>query len=243
MQIQIHLRNMLFINYAVPPARLRAFVPAKLPLDRFDEQAFLSAVTFINADVKASVLPIPSSNFEQINYRAYVKVEDECAVYFFDMKVNSRVVATGSNFFGLPMSYEEIHFSTSNVNSEEADADRANDLIERILAVTSASEEGLTIEAVIGKPSPDESAALDADFSRFITERPVGYVKTPGGGILTIPAEHELLNARPVKVKQARARLFERLGLLSAEESAKPHSVLYVPEAVFNTAPPALWLP
>ncbi|MEW6209983.1 MAG: DUF2071 domain-containing protein [Acidobacteriota bacterium] len=230
MHIQIKMRDMLFINYAVPPSRLRPLVPEQFELDlQIDNQsAFISAVAFRNEDIKAGVLPLPE--YDQINYRAYILHGEERAVYFFDMNVNSRVIATGTNFLGLPVGYEEIEIVA------RADEEMAGELR---LSVTSAGPHGLAAEVAVRERGSSQLADLSTE---FFTERPAGYVKAPAGGLLKVMVEHERIAARLATVESARALFFESLGLIDEEESRNPHSILYVSEALFNTSPPALML-
>jgi uncharacterized protein YqjF (DUF2071 family) len=226
MHIQIKMRDMLFINYAVPPSKLRSAVPEQFELDLQNQSAFISAVAFRNEDIKAGMLPLPE--YDQINYRAYILHGEERAVYFFDMNVNSRVIATGTNFLGLPVGYEEIEIIT-----------RAEETGELQLSVTSAGPQGLAVEVAV---SESDASQLDDLSTEFFTERPAGYVKAPAGGLLKVMVEHEKIAARRATVERARALFFESLGLIDEEESRNPHSILYVTESFFNTSPPALML-
>ncbi len=223
---------MLFINYAVLPERLRQLVPQEFELDLRSEgeAAFVSAVAFRNENIKAGVLPLP--DYDQINYRAYITGGEGAAVYFFDMNINSRVVATGTNFLGLPVGYEEIEIL--------AEAEKESGSKEDIrLSVSSSGAQGLSVEAIVRMSGVDSSPDPPTE---FFTERPVGYVKAPAGGILRVTVEHEKIAAVCAQTVSARAPFFESLGILNEEESQRPHSVLYARESLFNTSPPALML-
>src|SRR5215208_3089498 len=111
MQIQMLIRDLMLINYAVDPARLRPLVPERLELDLIagangEPLALLSAVSFHVAEVRSSLLPLPRMSFNQVNYRTYVNAGEGAAVYFFDIRVNSRLVTTTTSFLRLPISYE-----------------------------------------------------------------------------------------------------------------------------------------
>ena len=117
-QLDLVLRDMLFVTWAVEPERARKLVPERLELDtRTDEagraMAFVSAVCFRVADVRSSMLLLPALNFEQLNYRAYVKDGDRPAVCFLDMKVNSRMVTSLTSFLSVPIQYEDIDIKVS----------------------------------------------------------------------------------------------------------------------------------
>ena len=79
------MRDMLFITWAVEPARVRKVVDVKLELDtKTDssghELAFVSAVCFNVTEVRSGAIPFSSLSFQQVDYRAYVKAGDVSAV-------------------------------------------------------------------------------------------------------------------------------------------------------------------
>jgi uncharacterized protein YqjF (DUF2071 family) len=244
MQIQILMRDMLFLNYRIPLERLRPLVPEELELETRPESGssfgFISAVAFTNLDIKAGVLPMLRACSDQINYRTYVTAGEGPAVYFFDMKIDSRVLATGTSFLGLPVSHEDITIKARPISdTEETEKSDSSPRYPRFYRVESEGPEGLTAEAIVG----EESARRSELPSEFITERPIGYVKAPGGGMLKIVVEHERIETVPARVTQVKSLLFESLGLLNEEEMSNPYSVFYTPEITFITTPPALWLP
>src|SRR5215471_16148873 len=117
-QLQMTMRDMLFVTWAIEPQTARKFVDERLELDTQTvvegrEAAFVSAVCFHVSDVRSSVMPVPRLNFEQLNYRLYVKVNGLPAVYFLEMKVNSRMVTALTSFLNVPIHYDDINISTS----------------------------------------------------------------------------------------------------------------------------------
>jgi uncharacterized protein YqjF (DUF2071 family) len=239
-QVQLSLRNLLFINYSVPPERLRALVPDELELDISTdaagrEVAFISAVAFRVAELRSSLLPLMRPSFDQVNYRTYVNAGEGPAVYFFNMSVHSRMVLAGTIMLGLPVSYEEIE-----ITSEPVSTVRDSELhVMRCKVSSKGLEAAIEIGARHASIGP-EDAAIPPD---FITDRPVGYVKSAADGLMKITVEHPKLDAITSHVKSVRAQFFESLGILNMNESMRPHSALYVREAVFKTHPPIPWLP
>jgi uncharacterized protein YqjF (DUF2071 family) len=239
-QVQLSLRNLLFINYSVPPERLRALVPDELELDTGTdgagrEIAYVSAVPFHVAELRSPLLPLMRPSFDQINYRTYVNAGDGPAVYFFNMSVNSRMVLAGTIMLGMPVSYEEIEITTEP-HSEVAES-------ELRVVRCAVSSKGLEAAIEIGGRHASigpEDAAIPPD---FITDRPVGYVKSAADGIMRIAVEHAKLDAVTAHVKSARAPMLESLAVLNMDESMRPHSALYIRESVFKTHPPSPWLP
>jgi hypothetical protein len=244
------MRDMLFINYAVSPDRLRPLVPKELQLDTVTTGghtvAFVSAVSFKNVDIRSSLIPVPGLSFEQINYRTYVNTGEGPAVYFFEMRVDSRMIAGASTIINLPVSYEAIEIITTPAHAEpgalDQEATRPDSRIVRC-EVRSSGPQGLTAEMSIDGRQEIIGPDNEAIPAEFITHRPVGYVSAAAGGILKIVVEHERLDALLARPASVRAPLFESLGILNMDESKRPHSALYVAAAVFRTNPPAPWLP
>lgn len=227
-QIEMLMRDMLFINWVVQPEALRDMVHQELELDtRFDSTgrpvAFVSAVCFRVAEVRSNVLPLPSLSFDQVNYRAYVKEGENSSVFFLDMKVNSRMLTMLTGFLNVPVSYDEIEI-TSAQNSTASH--RYN-----------FRSSGLRAEAVIEARS--ESITADpAITSEFITQRPVGYASA-GDNAFKIEVEHPVLQAVSARIEHVEAPRLEELGVMSADQARHPHSALYVRDAVFGTNTPA----
>lgn len=226
-QLQMVMRDMLFITWAVEPEVVRKLVDERLELDTQTgangrEIAFVSAVCFHVAEARASVLPLPSLNFEQVNYRTYVKANEVPAVCFFEMKVNSRLVAAVTNFISAPINYEDIDITTSPGAAGS-------------LHYTVRSE-GLQAEATID--ANDGRSAVDGKVSpQFLTHRLVGYAGA-GGGMFRIDVDQPGLDAVPARVSGVQAPSLERLGLLTPDQSAEPCSALYVREGNFGADTP-----
>ena len=224
-QIQMVMRDMLFITWAVEPEVLRDKVNSKLSLDtRADSsgrpRAFVSAVCFRVDEMRSSVLSLPRVSFEQVNYRAYSTGDGTPSVCFLDMRVNSRLVATLTGFLRVPISYEDIAINTTSAGSQ----------------LYTFDSPGLRVRAVVGE---QHNAGADPPISSdFITHRLVGYAAA-GDNVFKIEVEHARMETRAARIEDVRAPRLEQIGLLTGEQSAHPHSALYVRESVFGTNPPA----
>src|SRR4051812_16614119 len=116
-QIQLVMRDMLFVTWEVDSDVVRKLVDERLEIDTRTGSngravAFVSAVCFRVADVKSSMLLLPSLSFEQVNYRTYVRAGEEPAVFFLDMKVNSRIVTSITSFMSVPIHHDDIEIKT-----------------------------------------------------------------------------------------------------------------------------------
>jgi uncharacterized protein YqjF (DUF2071 family) len=226
-QLQMVMRDMLFVTWAVQPERARKLIGERLELDtKTDstgrEVAFASAVCFSVAEVRSSVLPIGHLSFEQVNYRIYVKAGDVPAVCFLDMKMNSRMVATLTSFLRVPIHYEEIEINTAGTDAGAVH-----------YTINSA---GVRAEAITAEPGEELSSIVNLT-PGFITDRLVGYVLA-GDGMFKIDVEQPGLDSVSARVVRAEAPRLEQLGLLNSEESTRPHSALYVREASFGANMP-----
>jgi uncharacterized protein YqjF (DUF2071 family) len=226
-QIQLIMRDMLFVTWAVQPERARKLIGERLELDtKTDstgrEVAFASAVCFSVAEVRSSGLPIGRLSFEQVNYRIYVKAGEVPSVCFLDMKVNSRMVTTLTSFLGVPIHHEEI-----DISARGTDAGAVHYKIDSA---------GLSAEAITAEPSEEPPSMVNLTHG-FITERLTGYV-VAGDDMYKIEVEQPGLDSVSACVVRGRAPRLEQLGLLTSEESMRPHSALYVREAAFGADMP-----
>ncbi len=225
-QLQMTMRDMLFVSWAIEPQTARKLVDERLELDTQTvgegrEAAFVSAVCFRVSDVRSSVMPVPRLNFEQLNYRLYVKVDAVPAVYFLEMKVNSRMVTALTSFLNVPIHYDDINISTSPGQSGELNYD--------------VRSTGLRAGALIpptGNEEPENKVP-----SSFFTQRLIGYMGT-GNGMFRISVQQPGLDAVSARPQIVQTTRLEQLGLLTREESERPYSVHYVREALFEADTP-----
>jgi uncharacterized protein YqjF (DUF2071 family) len=230
--MQIAIRDLLFINYEVPVERVRSLVPEQFELDTRtgaggDARAFVSVVPFTIAEVLSSAWPLGRVSFNQINYRVYVASEEGPAVYFLDLKVGSRALATSASFLGLPVNYGSINLATSPLTGEPGS---------RLYSVESEGREGLMAQVTF-----DGSAVQQGDPdvpSEFITERSLGFITASSGSMYRIVVNHPPLKTVQARVTSIRVPLLESLGVIDVNQSNSPHSVLYVEEALFEADMP-----
>jgi len=90
---------------------------------------------------------------------------------------------------------------------------------------------GLQAEAVIrlDRTEPPDGAISP----RFITDRFVGYASA-GNAMYRINVEQPGLDSVFALIENVRSPSLERLGLLTEDQSARPHSALYVREGLFG---------
>ena len=102
--------DLLFAHWPVDARSLQEKLPAGLPLDLYDHQAWIGVVPFHMTNVAPRGVPsIPFvSSFIELNVRTYVTLHGKPGVYFFSLDANSSlVVAAARTMFHLPY-YEAV---------------------------------------------------------------------------------------------------------------------------------------
>ena len=97
--------ELLFAHWPIAADVLRPLVPAILPLDTFDGQAWLGVVPFHVSYARPRGVPsIPGvSRFTEMNVRTYVTVQGIPGVYFFSLDASNPIdVITARKVFHLP---------------------------------------------------------------------------------------------------------------------------------------------
>jgi uncharacterized protein YqjF (DUF2071 family) len=97
--------DLLFAHWPVDRTRLRGLVPPELPLDLYDERAWIGIVPFHMTNVAPRGLPsLPFiSAFAELNVRTYVTMDGKPGVYFFSLDAASALaVGAARMLFNLP---------------------------------------------------------------------------------------------------------------------------------------------
>jgi uncharacterized protein YqjF (DUF2071 family) len=122
--------DLLFAHWAVDRARLQDLVPARLPIDLFDGQAWLGIVPFQITNLAPRGVPsLPFiSAFAELNVRTYVRVEDKPGVFFFSLDAASALAVAGARtVFHLPyfkasmavnVSGDRVHYSSARKGAD-----------------------------------------------------------------------------------------------------------------------------
>lgn len=78
----------LFLHWQVPYELLRPYVPAKLQIDRFNGQCYISLVAFTMEHIRPRYLPAIKfiSEFHEVNIRTYVTNQEKQGVYFLSIE-------------------------------------------------------------------------------------------------------------------------------------------------------------
>jgi uncharacterized protein YqjF (DUF2071 family) len=97
--------DLLFAHWPVDERKLRALIPERLEIDRFEGQAWLAVVPFRMTGIRLRWTPaLPwLSAFPELNVRTYVKSRGKPGVWFFSLDAgNPLAVAIARAWFHLP---------------------------------------------------------------------------------------------------------------------------------------------
>lgn len=106
--------DLLFAHWSLPPDILRPLVPASLPVDTFDGQAWVGVVPFRMSGVRLRGTPvIPGlSAFPELNVRTYTVLDGRPGVYFLSLDAaNALAVAAARTWYRLPYYTARMHCS------------------------------------------------------------------------------------------------------------------------------------
>src|SRR5215213_585770 len=104
--------HLLFAHWPLPPEAVRPLIPAGLPLDTFDGQAWVGIVPFQVVGLRARWLPpIPgTANFPELNVRTYITRDDKPGVWFFSLDAANRLAVEAARAsYHLPYFKADMH--------------------------------------------------------------------------------------------------------------------------------------
>jgi uncharacterized protein YqjF (DUF2071 family) len=104
--------DLLFTHWRVPEEALRQVVPAQLPIDTYDGDAWLGITPFcVNGLRLRGTAPAPGlSSFPELNVRTYVSVDGKPGIYFLSLDADSAAAVRGARLtYRLPYFHSQIH--------------------------------------------------------------------------------------------------------------------------------------
>ena len=172
--------DLLFAHWPVDARTLQERLPAGLPLDTFDGQAWIGIVPFHMTNVAPRGVPsIPFvSAFIELNVRTYVTLHGKPGVYFFSLDANSMIaVAAARQLFGLP-------YFPATMNAEWKDG-RCE-----YTSARDARAEGVAEFAASYRPVGAVQTAKPGSLDYFLTERYCLYVVDDSGRAKRLEIHH-----------------------------------------------------
>lgn len=90
--------DLLFAHWSLPVDALRPAVPAALPIDTFDDRAWLGITPFEVIGLRAQGMPpVPGiSRFPETNVRTYTTIDGKPGIHFFSLDAASTVAVAGA---------------------------------------------------------------------------------------------------------------------------------------------------
>ena len=170
--LQAEWRNLVMVNYALPPRVLEPFVPAGTELDTWEGQAFVSLVAFQFLHTRIFQVPLPlHQSFEEVNLRFYVRRSGaeggDRGVVFLQEVVSRSAIATAARltynepYRVLPMRHRVQHEGGLQAQYEW-----------RLLE---------NWECVSGSASGEPAVPAEGSFESFITDKPWGFTRQRNG--------------------------------------------------------------
>jgi len=236
LDIESGLEHFALINYALPAARLRPHVPQRFELATVEidgeRRAMMSVVPFVDADFHfRHLLPFVRFRFCQTNYRVYVidRTTGEHVVWFFGTTLGSWTVWPARWLWRIPW-----YPARYQVACEYDGAARRYRRFR--YRATSAWGDARVELADTGEPvrAPLPGFASFDDMVLVLTHPVDGYFYRLDGAVGTYSVSHDVLELTHATPVDLRFGLFERLGLLSADEMMRPHSIFLCPRTVFQ---------
>lgn len=245
LDVRSTLRHFAMVNYALPAERLAPFIPG----DRFEiaefpiggrRLAMLSVVPFWDADFRfVRLAPFLKFQFAQTNHRVYVtdRRTGEPAVWFFGTTLGSPLVQVPRTFWRLPWHGARYVFDC------EYDRDRRAYARYRVEIASDWCAGRLTLEDT-GAAASLVNGFASLDEQRLILTHPVaGYFQRLDGRLGSYSIWHDEIPLTGAVARSAYWSLYERLGILSGAEMARPHSAFLCPAVEFDIHLPPRVLP
>jgi hypothetical protein len=227
MQVHMMLHNVFYVSYLIPASRVRPIVPRELRLATIEEnKVFVSAVALQCKGVKASVLPFPSFNYNQINVRTYV-IEPQTrkqAVYFLKSGVTSALISLLTRTIGIPWQHIDFNLQVS-----------ADEPTQTVCEFAGYWDGEFVIKARGTQVAPGHITPFEE------TKSAIDYLVRPligcfgrEGQVRRFSIWHPEVTPFEGRLDRVNFPILTSLKLVDKKEITEPDSVLYVPRASFE---------
>ena len=195
--------HLLFAHWPVDARALRERLPAGLPLDLYDGQAWVGVVPFHMTNVAPRGVPnIPFvSAFPELNVRTYVTIDGRPGVYFFSLDAASAVaVAAARTLFGLP-----YYAATMSV---EVDGD-----VVRYSSARETKMPGVAEFRARYQPTGPVQVPAEGSLEHFLTERYCLYRVDDSSRTHRLDIHHPRWPLQPAEAQIERNTMAEAAGI------------------------------
>jgi hypothetical protein len=222
------LRDMLYVSYLIPSARLSPFIPPGLqPAEVVPGRTFVSLVIFRGTTTRGFLVPSPRIPFDQVNIRTYVTDPrtGRPAVYFVHCGISGGLITfLYKTLSGMPV----VHTPFSINPGRGADGRYLDYVVEGTwngpLSVM-AGEKAPQVDSI--EPFPTLRAAMD-----YLIDPLAGFYRT-ARSLLRLEVFHKPLTPRLMRPRAILFPYLTHLGLVPEEEIGKPQNLLLVPSTAF----------
>lgn len=188
--LQAEWRNLLMVNYAVDPAMLEPFVPARTELDLWNNTCYVSLVGFMFLNTKVLGVKIPFHvNFEEVNLRFYVRHKNgnewkRGVVFIKEIVPRAALTFVANTIYG-------EHYQTMPMAHEWSEKNGKLSVDYRW-----KRDDWHSVKAVCGTALMRIESGSEEE---FITEHYWGYTKLSDSKTSEYQVEHPRWNVYPVK--------------------------------------------
>ncbi|WP_198017686.1 DUF2071 domain-containing protein [Syntrophorhabdus aromaticivorans] len=234
LSVEMLLRDMLYVSYFIPSARISPFLPPALkPATVGGNNVFVTLVIFRGKTSGVATIPTPRIPFNQVNIRTYVidPVSGKPSVYFVHCGISGGLITFLYRILsGMPV--QHTSFRIDPVKGNEADyshykvSGKWNGKF--IVEAKEVSPALITLS-----PFLNVREAID-----YLIDPLVGFY-TDGGILRRLEVYHDPLVPRVFTPSKILFPYLSKLDIVPEEEITQPHNVLLVPFTSFFIYLPA----
>ncbi len=223
--LEMILYDVLYISYLLPSDRVRPLVPSHLALDTVDdEHVFLSVVMSFVREAKAARLPSPRFTYYQVHVCTYVKHPHtgEHATYHLHGAMTVMGAVRLARFMGMRVDFADFRITPDRDERLRYRGYRMEGSWLGTVEVE-ADEIAPRLDSLAPFASPSEAVIYftDALVTLFGGE----------GKVREMAVWHPRFQPRVARVTKIAMPVLRHLGVLDAQDVARPHNVLLVPRA------------
>ena len=230
-RFDLELEGYTLVNYALPPERLRPWIPREATLATRTwagkPHAWLSLFVGINRLRGIAGVPAFPVQFPMLNYRTYLETDHGHALYIFRTVVGSEALSRGILLYPrLPAMGQPFHL----------DLDWQDERLEGVEATVGPDGSELHLEIMRTGGAPDTHGfASPHEAVTWLGDVPDAFFPIGADRLGLMYAPHPPLNPEGGRLLDARLPWAEEQGLLSAEEALLPDGIFLQGCAPFPT--------
>ncbi|OPY70219.1 MAG: hypothetical protein A4E62_01622 [Syntrophorhabdus sp. PtaU1.Bin002] len=234
LSVEMLLRDMLYVSYLIPSARISPFLPPVLKPAVVDgENVFVTLVIFRGKTSGAATIPTPRIPFDQVNVRTYVidPVSGKPSVYFVHCGISGGLITFFYRLLsGMPVQHTPFRIGVAKDSAANYSRYRASGQWNGEFVVE-AKEVLHALTSLL--PFPNVREAID-----YLIDPLVGFY-SDNNVLRRLEVYHDPLVPRVCKPSKILFPYLSQLGIVPEEEIAQPHSMLLVPFTPFLIYLPA----